>query len=236
MFFFSPFFFAVFEFFILLLLSPSPCARLDSYGQTGPDTLRAGHDVNYLARAGVLGMSASPALLPVQVADLACGAWPAAMQIVTALYARQKSNRGSVIDVSMTDGAYSLLVMPLARHALAEDGKAEPISQGRDWLAGAVPCYGVYKTKNGHLAVGALEPKFWEPFVTAIGAPELCAGALHTGEDGERVRAALARVLEAHTTGQAAFEKGGQQQSEPSCVRFRFRFRFRVGFVLLWTL
>jgi alpha-methylacyl-CoA racemase len=78
--------------------------------QDGPAALRAGHDLNYLARAGVLGMMKVPTTLPVQVADIAGGTYPAVVQILAALLQRQKTGKGCVIDVAMTDWAHALMV------------------------------------------------------------------------------------------------------------------------------
>lgn len=170
--------------------------RISGFGQSGPLAKRAGHDLGYAARAGVLAMMKSPSALPVQVADLVGGAWPAALQIVAALVGRRASEQGAVIDVSMTDGAHAMLVMPLARQALVD----EPIAHGRDLLVGSVPCYDVYETKDGHLAVGALEPKFWMAFCAAADLTDLAADGLSSGDDGARVRAQVAARLKEKST------------------------------------
>lgn len=166
--------------------------RISGYGQDGPDRLRAGHDINYAARAGVLGMMKDPTVLPVQVADLVGGSWPAALQVVSALYARERTRRGAIIDVSMTEGAHAMLVMPLARRAAEPD---EPIGAGNDLLAGAIPAYRVYPTKDGHLAVGALEPKFWLAFTSALGLEELADKGLSTGDEGVYARQLIEEKL-----------------------------------------
>ncbi|MFZ9887783.1 MAG: CaiB/BaiF CoA transferase family protein [Myxococcota bacterium] len=170
--------------------------RISGYGQTGPLRLRAGHDLNYVARAGVLGMMATPDVLPMQVADLAGGSWPAALQIVSALWRRQATGKGAVIDVNMAAGARATLVMPLARRAMSR----ESIGGGRDLLAGAVPAYGVYPTRDGHLAVAALEPRFFLGFLDVIGLPELKDSGLSTGHEAERVRTQIAERLRTKTT------------------------------------
>jgi alpha-methylacyl-CoA racemase len=141
---------------------------ISGYGQQGPLRLRAGHDVNYLARSGALSLMAVPTLLPVQVADLAGGAWPAAMQICAALVGRARTGEGCVIDVDMTAGVTGLIAMQLSRTLVGER-----IDGGRDLLVGGVPSYGVYATADGWLAVGALEPKFWSAFCSAIERPDL---------------------------------------------------------------
>ncbi len=163
---------------------------ISGYGQSGPLRLRAGHDVNYVARSGAASLMATPTLLPVQVADLAGGAWPAAMQICAALVGRATTGRGAVIDVSMKDGVTGLLSMMLARTLVGED-----IAAGKDLLVGAVPCYGVYATRDGFLAVGSLEPKFWAAFCGAIGHDELRDAGFDEG-----TRAVVAAVLAGETT------------------------------------
>lgn len=141
---------------------------ISGYGQQGPLRLRAGHDINYVARSGALSLMAAPTVLPVQIADLAAGAWPAAMQICAALVGRARSGVGAIVDVSMKDGVTGLLSMMLARTLAGED-----VSSGRDLLVGGVPCYGIYATSDGFLAVGALEPKFWTALCEALAEPEL---------------------------------------------------------------
>jgi crotonobetainyl-CoA:carnitine CoA-transferase CaiB-like acyl-CoA transferase len=163
---------------------------ISGYGQTGPLRLRAGHDVNYVARAGATALMKAPTLLPVQVADLAGGAWPAAMQICAALVGRGKSGRGAVIDVSMKDGVVGLLSMMLARTLVGDE-----IAGGKDLLVGAVPCYGVYATSDGFLSVGALEPKFWASFCAALQQPDLRDASFD-----ESSRSLIAAVLGAQTT------------------------------------
>ena len=141
---------------------------ISGYGQQGPLRLRAGHDINYVARAGAYALMKAPVVLPVQVADLAGGAWPAAMQICAALVGRAKTGQGRVIDVSMRDGVVGLMSMMLARTLVGDD-----IDGGKDLLVGAVPCYGVYASADGFVSVGSLEPKFWSAFCDAIAQPEL---------------------------------------------------------------
>jgi crotonobetainyl-CoA:carnitine CoA-transferase CaiB-like acyl-CoA transferase len=173
------------------------CA-ISGYGNTGPDRLRAGHDINYLARAGVLGYGGqaggSPALPGVQIADIG-GSLFALVGILSALYERQRTGRGRFVDVSMTDGALAFLHMHLAgRLVMGKDGR--PLERGREALNGGFACYGLYRTRDDrHLAVGALEPKFFQVLCEAIGRPELFAGGYDTGEEGVRTRRALEEVF-----------------------------------------
>jgi crotonobetainyl-CoA:carnitine CoA-transferase CaiB-like acyl-CoA transferase len=149
-----------------------------------------------MARAGALGLMATPALLPVQVADLAGGAWPAATQICAALLGRTRTGRGAVIDISMKDGVFGLLAMSLARTLV--DG-VDAIAAGGDMLVGAVPSYGVYPTADGFYAVGALEPKFWSALCAALGRPDLIDAAFDAP-----TRTELAATFRTKTTAQWA--------------------------------
>src|SRR5262249_47434175 len=171
------------------------CA-ITGYGQTGPYRDRAGHDINYLGYAGVLDQTGvalrPPALSNLQVADLLGGAAGAAIGILAALYDAQRTGRGRDVDVAMTEGA--LVRNSFALHALETNGRAP--ARGEDLLTGGVPCYGVYATQDGrHLAVGALEAKFWRALCETLGRPELVARPFATGADGASGRSELAGVF-----------------------------------------
>ncbi len=169
--------------------------RISGYGQDSDDKHLAGHDLNYATKAGVLGLMKDPTALPVQVADVAGGAWPAATQILAALVQRNRTGQGAVLDVSMTDSVRDMLIMARARQlAFGED-----VTKGRDWLAGALPCYRVYPTKQGHLAVGALEPKFWTKFCGGVGLPDLVSNGHDQGADADAAIAAITARLSEKT-------------------------------------
>lgn len=146
---------------------------LSGYGQTGPRRERAGHDVNYIGLAGLLGLNrraGEPPVIPgVQVADLT-GGLMAAFGIMAALWAREQTGEGRYVDVAMLDGVASWLVMAAAP-ALAGQPSPPP---GQGLLAGGVPCYNVYETADGrYMSLGALEPKFWQNFCVAVGREDL---------------------------------------------------------------
>ncbi|SMG02083.1 CaiB/BaiF CoA transferase family protein [Burkholderia singularis] len=148
-------------------------AALTGYGQTGPYRDRAGHDVNYLAIAGVLDQIGAhggpPAMSNLQIADLAGGSLTCAIGILAALFGARASGVGSFVDVGMADGSAALQVMALA--ALRQHGAALP--RGCDVFTGALPNYAIYRCRDGrHLAIGALEPKFFRALLTGI-APAL---------------------------------------------------------------
>lgn len=184
---------------VLAQLNPSliTCA-ITGYGQDGPMASRAGHDLNYLALAGVLDQSGSAAEvhpLGIQVADIAGGALYAALGITSALWRRERTGLGARIDISMTEGALSLGLMAVA--TMGASGQAP--ARGQEMLSGGVPCYGVYTTQDKRqLSVGSLEPKFWGKLVEALGVPELATDGLATGERGQQVRQRLADIFSAH--------------------------------------
>jgi alpha-methylacyl-CoA racemase len=148
------------------------CA-ITGYGQTGPLRDRAGHDMNYLAVAGVLGLTGEADGPPVQpagqIADLGGGALTAAFAILAALRERDRSGEGQLIDISMTDGALSWLAMVAARHLA--DGEVP--ERGRLELAGGLICYRPYACADGWVTLGALEPKFWAAWCTGVQREDL---------------------------------------------------------------
>lgn len=176
------------------------CA-ISGYGNSGPDRLRAGHDLNYLARAGALGYGGTPggapAMAGVQIADIGGGSLFALVGILAALHERHRTGLGRFVDVSMTDGALAFLHMHLAgRLVMGKDGA--PLARGKEALNGGYPCYGLYQTQDRRwLAVGSLEPKFFMGLCAAIERPELLDGAYDTGELGARTRAELEKVFAA---------------------------------------
>jgi alpha-methylacyl-CoA racemase len=163
---------------------------ISGYGQTGPYVDRAGHDINYIALAGVLGMGTSPP--GVQIADFAGGGLWGATAILGALYGREKTGRGAHLDISMTEGAMSLLSAELGN---IDAGGGSP--RGGGMLNGGLACYGVYACKDGReVSVGALEPKFWVAFNEAIGRkgaiPELAAPPAQQQKIREEIAAIFA--------------------------------------------
>lgn len=130
---------------------------LTGYGQTGPYSDLAGHDINYIALGGLLTLNL-PVIPGVQIGDLVGGSMQAVIGVLMALQARERSGVGQHVDVSMTAGVRSLLSIPLAEY---ERTGREP-RPGREMLSGRYACYNVYQAGDGRwLAVGALEAKFW---------------------------------------------------------------------------
>ena len=151
------------------------CA-ISGYGQTGPYRDIAGHDVNYCGYAGFtdqVGVAGGdPAIPNFQVADILGGAVVPAMGILAALIDAQRSGKGRYVDVAMTEGVLAHNLQALA--AVASTGKTH--ARGADFLSGREPCYSVYRTADGrHMAVGALERKFWERVCDVLQRPDLKA-------------------------------------------------------------
>ncbi|MBK6690480.1 MAG: CoA transferase [Deltaproteobacteria bacterium] len=160
------------------------CA-ITGFGRTGPDAQRPGHDLGYVARAGVLGLSgpaAHPVAPGVQIADIGA-ALVAVAGINAALLLRAQTGRGSVVDASLLEAALNFAAFPFSAFAAGETPQ-----RGQELLDGSRPCYGVYRCRDGFLAVSALEPKFWQAFLQVVELPHLLGSALDLGEAGERVK------------------------------------------------
>jgi len=146
---------------------------LTGYGQTGPLSDRAGHDINYLARSGIMSYSGrkgtGPTLSGAQIADVTCGAQNAVIGILAAVTHRLATGCGQYLDVSMTDGAQALNAMFGA--GFLADG-AEPAREETILNGGCL--YDFYETLDGrHLSFGALEAVFFNEFCRAIGRNDL---------------------------------------------------------------
>jgi crotonobetainyl-CoA:carnitine CoA-transferase CaiB-like acyl-CoA transferase len=172
------------------------CA-LTGYGQTGPLRDRAGHDLNYMARAGLMGLMGPtdrpPQLPSFQLADIGGGMW-SVIGILAALRERDRTGLGSVVDVSMTDG-----VVPFATSALSKLSGGEMPLRGGEHLTGGIAPYGTYFTKDGEaITVGALEPKFLKSFCRAAGL-DFDPTALVVGPHQEALKEKFAAVFASKT-------------------------------------
>jgi len=171
------------------------CA-ITGYGQSGPYRDRAGHDLNYCAYAGVTDQNGPPGGDPVipnfQVGDLLGGALTAAMGILAALLDARRTGRGRYVDVAMADAVLAHAVLPLA--TLGDEGATRP--RGDDLLTGRHPCYQIYRTADGrHMAVAALERKFWDAFCEVLGRPDLKPFHLAEGEEAEKAKREIAALF-----------------------------------------
>lgn len=172
---------------------------ISGFGQTGPDRAKAGHDLNYIARAGVLGYGGEPGGAPampgVQIADIGGGSLFALVGILAALHERDRTGRGRFVDVSMTDGALAFMHMHLAARLAARE-ELPVLVRGREALNGAYACYNVYRTEDGrYLSIGALEPKFFSGICDLLERPDLFDLAYDRGIGDQKVRAELTRIF-----------------------------------------
>jgi alpha-methylacyl-CoA racemase len=154
---------------------------ITGFGLGGRHEQRAGHDLNYLGWAGAL-WDTSPALPPVQIADLAAGALGAVTKILAALLEREHTGRGSHIVVSMTHGSHRLVA-----HRLGGDDVPR-------MLTGGLACYRVYETADGrHLTVAALERIFFRRLTELLRRPELAERQFDS--DQEALASELAAIF-----------------------------------------
>jgi alpha-methylacyl-CoA racemase len=144
-------------------------ARMTGWGQTGPWAQRAGHDITYAAVSGTLhalGTADRPVTPPPVIGDFAGGSMYLVVGVLAALVARGATGRGQVVDAAMVDGSAHLLTLV---HGLLGEG-AWRDERAVNLLDGGAPFYDVYECADGRfVAVGALEPAFWEALVAGLG-------------------------------------------------------------------
>ena len=167
---------------------------LTGYGQTGPMKNRAGHDINYLARSGMMSYSGrketGPGLTGIQIADVASGSNNTVIGILAAVVHRQRSGEGQHVDVSMTDGVVAFNALPGA--AFLADGSEIGFETG--FLNGG-SLYDFYETQDGKfLSFGGLEPQFFAAFCETIGRPDLIEGGV-TPPDLTRIKEEIRAIL-----------------------------------------
>lgn len=166
--------------------------RMTGWGQDGPLAQRAGHDINYIALSGALaamGRKGEPAAVPLNlVGDFGGGSMFLAFGIMAALWERERSGKGQVIDAAIVDGVGSLMTMFAG---LLPSGS---ISLDRDHniLGGAAPFYRSYLCKDGReICIGPLEPKFYAELIDKLGLEQFAACQYDRGQWG-----ALQQALE----------------------------------------
>lgn len=170
-------------------------ARLTGWGQEGPLAQAAGHDINYIAVAGALsvfGKAGEPPVAPQNLlGDFGGGSLYCALGIVAALFERERSGRGQVVDAAIVDGVASLM-------SFFAGTRGHPLlspERGGGMLGGAAHFYRSYACADGrHIAVGAIEPQFYAELLERLGlAEELGAGQLDPAgwDDGTERLAAL---------------------------------------------
>ncbi len=170
---------------------------ISGYGQSGPRSGEAGHDLNYIGNTGLLslqpGPSDRPVVPPALVADIGGGTFPAVINILLALRQREQTGKGCHLDIAMTDAMFTF-----AWHALAEGfATGRYPDNGSAKLAGGSPRYQLYPTRDGKfVACGALEDHFWRAFTAAIGLVEMLRD---DSQDPGATRDATAKIIAART-------------------------------------
>ena len=149
------------------------CA-ITGYGQDGPYRNLVGHDLNYIATAGVLSILRRAGQLPTiphnLIADYAGGGMHAAIGILAALVARTQTGRGQYVDIAMMDGSMALMTQSFANFF----ANARLPTRGETPLDGAIPNYNLYETKDGKIiTIGAIEPWFFANLCRALGREDL---------------------------------------------------------------
>ena len=179
------------------------------FGQNGPRSDWAGHDVNYLGLSGYLDCSGrradgTPPLPGATVADIAAGGMHAVMAIMAALLRRTKTRVGEYLDVSIADGAFGLMSL-YADEFLATGTEPGP---GHYILTGRYACYDVYACGDGRfLSIGAIEPQFWHNLCVQLGLDRYIDH--QTDEDRQdEIRAAISAVLRTKTREQWSAQLG----------------------------
>ncbi|MDG2027729.1 MAG: CaiB/BaiF CoA-transferase family protein [Acidimicrobiales bacterium] len=179
------------------------------FGQSGPRSSWAGHDVNYLAVSGYLDCTGrredgSPPLPGATVADIAAGGMHAVMAIMAGLLRRERTGEGEFLDVSIADGAFGLMSLYVDEY-LATGTEPGP---GHYILTGKYACYDVYTCSDGgHLSVGAIEPAFWRNLCRELDLEQFADSQMDDDRQDE-IRVAIAAVLATRTRDEWADQLG----------------------------
>lgn len=165
---------------------------ITGYGQDGPLSRVAAHDLNFAAETGLLAQTADgdghPQLPQALIGDIAGGAYPATINILLALRRRDAGGGGCRLDIAMADGLFTTMYWGLG-NGFAAGQWPRP---GGDLVTGGTPRYQIYRTRDDRfLAVAPLEDKFWKQFLDAIGAPEL----FDDSRDPQGVRERVAAII-----------------------------------------
>ena len=146
---------------------------ITGYGQTGPNKMVAGHDLNYIGNTGLLSLSmgtkGKPTVPPALIADIAGGSYPAIINILLALRKRDLHQTGSFLDISMSDNLFPFMFWALGSGFASNTWPLNSDSI----LSGGSPRYNIYETKDGsYIAAAPLEDRFWKKFCEVIKLPK----------------------------------------------------------------
>ncbi|MFE4579146.1 CaiB/BaiF CoA transferase family protein [Streptomyces chartreusis] len=168
--------------------------RMTGWGQDGPLAERAGHDIAYIAVTGTLGMIGNPDEPPAVpanlVGDYAGGSLYLVVGVLAALHHARATGAGQVVDAAIVDGTAHLSAM--IHGMLAAGGWQD--RRGANLLDGGCPYYGTYETADGqYMAVGALEPQFYDEFLRLLGVEDFASARKDFSRWGELRDAVAAR-------------------------------------------
>ncbi|WP_329252471.1 CoA transferase [Actinoallomurus sp. NBC_01490] len=174
--------------------------RMTGWGQEGPMSAMAGHDINYIAVAGALdpiGRAGERPLPPLNlVGDFGGGGMLLAVGILAALYERSHSGRGQVVDAAMVDGA-ALLTSFI--HGMRGQGLWAG-DRGTNLLDSGAPFYDTYETADGlYMSVGALEPQFYAALLHGLGLEGEDLPGQHEQDRWPELRARFTEVFKTRT-------------------------------------
>lgn len=166
---------------------------ITGYGQAGPNSMKAGHDLNYCAEAGLLSLtsdsSGRPTVPQVTIADIAGGSYPAVMNILLALRRRDRTGVGGHLDIAMSRNLFALQYWAVGENAI----QGRPPAPSGSLLTGGSPRYAIYKAGDeAFLAAAPIEDRFWQRFCELIDLPHEYRNDL---DDPERTREAVAAII-----------------------------------------
>ncbi|MCC6197701.1 MAG: CoA transferase [Burkholderiales bacterium] len=183
--------------------------RMTGWGQDGPLAARAGHDIDYIALSGALHAIGPAGGVPVPplnlVGDFGGGGMLLAFGIACAVIEARASGHGQVVDAAMVEGASLLTTMFWGMHAAGQWSA----SRGANVLDGGAPWYACYETGDGeHVAIGAIEPRFYAELLDRLGLSPGELPAQHDRAGWPRLRERFAAVFRTRTRGEwvRAFE------------------------------
>ena len=172
--------------------------RLTGYGQYGPYAQRAGHDINYIAiggALGVIGTSDEPVPALNLLGDFASGSLNAVFGTVLALLERSRTGRGQVVDAAMVDAAAMLISAQMGE--LQRPTWQGWHGRGNDVLSGIAPFYGVYQCSDGRwFAVGAIEQAFYRQFLSTLELDDVDADSQYERATWPALRERVARAFQ----------------------------------------
>ncbi len=179
---------------------------ITGYGQTGPKAQQVGHDLNYIADTGLLDLSMGPAesptIPPALIADIGGGTYPGLVNILLALIARQRTGKGTHLDIAMADNMFMQMFWALGQGT--SSGTWPTPHQGL--LTGGSARYQIYQTSDKKFVAAApIEQKFWENFCHLINLPT----EFRANEDAQAVIGAVQQIIAGQPAShwQMVFEK-----------------------------